>query len=120
MSKHQSMLIHSSSDSAFDLLFFFFFSFFSDPSTAGSTSESLFRFFFFSFFSFLAFSVSSSSSGATNAFSRSFIFSSRFIRCLSITSSFCARSLASLDKKYSPDSICRSTLLFSGAGGKGV
>lgn len=60
------------------------------------------------------------SSGGTNSFSRSRFFSSFLTLAFSARSCSATRALPSLDKKYSPVSICRSTLLFSGAGGKGV
>ena len=92
--------------------------FFSDPflarrAAAAATSSSPTSDFLFFFFS----PSSASSLGATNASSR------RFRDALSASfwfSSFSAaarRRLASCDKKYSPEAICLSILLSTGAGG---
>ena len=60
------------------------------------------------------------SSGGTNSFSLSLFFSSFLTFAFSALSASATLCFASLPRKYSPLSICKSTLLFSGAGGKGV
>lgn len=108
--KYQHRLIpnYSSSTSTTAAFLLFFSSFLAFRSSF--VSPSCLLFFFFS---------SPSSTGGTKSFSRSFFFSSFFFRRFSSRSSRVARSLLCLERKYSPDSIWRSTLDFSGAGGKG-
>lgn len=62
----------------------------------------------------------SSSPGATNSCSRSSFFAEAFSFAIAFFSSFFCRSRAAAFTKNSPLSSCRSILLGTGAGGKGV
>ena len=104
MTKDDAETLERRSSSFFALLFAL-----SDAATALISSSADFE--------ALALAGRSSSLGATNASWRFLLFSVLASFCFCNFSYAAFLSLASLDKKYSPDSICLSILLITGAGG---